>query len=121
MDCLVLPSRHDGWGAVVSEALLSGVPAVCSDACGVSGVVECSRVGGVFRSGDARSLAQVLSGVVSKGASPPEARIRLAAWARGCLSGAAGAAYLSEIIAHADTGRGTSPVAPWRRHSPWPI
>ena len=25
VDCLVLPSYHDGWGAVVSEALLIGM------------------------------------------------------------------------------------------------
>ena len=32
-DLLVLPSRWDGWGAVVNEALMRGVPVVCSDAC----------------------------------------------------------------------------------------
>jgi glycosyltransferase involved in cell wall biosynthesis len=30
-DLLVLPSRYDGWGVVVNEALLAGVPVVCSD------------------------------------------------------------------------------------------
>ena len=39
-DCLVLPSRYDGWGAVVSEALLVGTPAICSDKCGSAGVVR---------------------------------------------------------------------------------
>lgn len=30
-DCLVLPSQHDGWGAVVSEALMVGTPVICTD------------------------------------------------------------------------------------------
>ena len=47
-DCLVLPSLHDGWGAVVSEALIAGTPVICSDACGSAGVVEASGVGCVF-------------------------------------------------------------------------
>ena len=57
-DCLVLPSLHDGWGAVVSEALIAGTPVICSDACGSAGVVEASvwvvfsqwRCRGSFRS-----------------------------------------------------------------------
>ena len=47
-DCLVLPSLHDGWGAVVSEALIAGTPGICSDACGSAGEVEASGVGCVF-------------------------------------------------------------------------
>lgn len=115
LDCLVLPSRHDGWGAVVSEALLAGVPAVCSDACGVAGVVECSGVGGVFRSGDAASLALQLDRIARQGPGLMDMRLRLAQWARERISGAAGAAYLSEILRHMEAGTGPVPVAPWRR------
>ena len=32
----VLPSRHDGWGVVVNEALGSGLPLICSDAVGAA-------------------------------------------------------------------------------------
>lgn len=35
-DLLVLPSRHDGWGAVINEALTVGTPVVCTAACGGS-------------------------------------------------------------------------------------
>jgi glycosyltransferase involved in cell wall biosynthesis len=35
-DVFVLPSRHDGWGVVVNEALGSGLPLICSDAVGAA-------------------------------------------------------------------------------------
>ena len=55
-DCLVLPSSHDGWGAVVSEALMAGTPVICSAACGSRNVVHASGVGGVFDTFDKISL-----------------------------------------------------------------
>jgi glycosyltransferase involved in cell wall biosynthesis len=33
-DIFVLPSRHDGWGVVINQALASGVPIITSDAVG---------------------------------------------------------------------------------------
>lgn len=35
-DVFVLPSRHDGWGVVVNQALAAGLPVVCSDAVGAA-------------------------------------------------------------------------------------
>ncbi len=35
-DALVLPSRHDGWGLVVNEALASGIPVVATTAVGAA-------------------------------------------------------------------------------------
>lgn len=45
---LVLPSRHEGWGRVVIEALASGKPVIVSDACGASEVVINGKCGFVF-------------------------------------------------------------------------
>lgn len=39
-DCLVLPSKFDGWGAVCSESLSNGVPIIVSDKCGSSTLIE---------------------------------------------------------------------------------
>jgi len=33
-DIFVLPSRHDGWGVVVNQALAAGLPIICSDQVG---------------------------------------------------------------------------------------
>lgn len=35
-DVFVLPSRHDGWGVVVNQALGAGLPIICSDAVGAA-------------------------------------------------------------------------------------
>ena len=110
-DCLVLPSRIDGWGAVVSEALMQGTPAVCSSECGASVAVEASGTGGVFASGSVDSLAAVLERQAAKGKVAPEERTRLASWAS-CLGAEAGATYLLDILAHAE-GHAPRPAAPW--------
>lgn len=59
-DVLVLPSKFDGWGAVVNEALMVGTPVICSDRCGASDVIENGRNGYVFEAGNARALLERL-------------------------------------------------------------
>lgn len=53
---LVLPSRFDGWGAVVNEALMVGTPVICSNRCGASDVIEHGRNGYVFKAGSTADL-----------------------------------------------------------------
>jgi glycosyltransferase involved in cell wall biosynthesis len=97
IDCLVLPSRFDGWGAVVSEALMAGTPAICSDNCGAAGAVLASGRGGVFRSGDRQSLRRQLAKVMTSGPISAADRKGLAQWAL-CLGADFGAEYLSSIL-----------------------
>jgi glycosyltransferase involved in cell wall biosynthesis len=108
-DCLVLPSLHDGWGAVASEALILGTPVVCSDTCGVAGVVRASGHGGVFPSGSREALAAMLVEQLAKGRTSAVTRSELASWAT-CLSAPSGAAYLEEILLNAGIA---APLAPW--------
>lgn len=105
-DCLVLPSIHDGWGTVVSEALIVGTPVICSDACGAAGVVRASGAGGVFATDDISELRHLLSAVVERGVVDTAERQRLRSWSQ-CLGGRAGAAYLLALT------RGESTVPPW--------
>jgi glycosyltransferase involved in cell wall biosynthesis len=60
-DLLVLPSLHDGWGVVVNEALMQGVPVVVSTACGARTLVEVSGAGRVFEAGSSDDLMEALS------------------------------------------------------------
>jgi glycosyltransferase involved in cell wall biosynthesis len=55
-DALVLPSRYDGWGVVVNEALMAGVPVVCSDCVGAGVVVDAWGCGAIFSSEDVSDL-----------------------------------------------------------------
>jgi len=59
-DVLVLPSRFDGWGAVVNEALMVGTPVICSDRCGASDLIDEGRNGYVFEAGNADDLQERL-------------------------------------------------------------
>ncbi|NBF09260.1 glycosyltransferase family 4 protein [Pseudomonas sp. Fl4BN1] len=60
-DLLVLPSRYDGWGVVVNEALCAGVPVVCSDQVGAGVLVERFGAGVVFSSTVPQALEHVLT------------------------------------------------------------
>lgn len=113
-DYLVLPSVHDGWGAVASEAMMVGTPVVCSDACGVAGLVRASEMGGVFPVNDRLALRQLLATQLAKGIVAGETRLHLARWAHG-LGSAAGAAYLANILRFEKMGTGPRPIAPWQK------
>jgi glycosyltransferase involved in cell wall biosynthesis len=55
-DALVLPSLHDGWGAVINEALNVGSFIICSDACGAKTLIHNSNRGLIFKSGNVQDL-----------------------------------------------------------------
>lgn len=112
-DCLILPSRHDGWGAVISEALMSGTPAICSHRCGAAEVVLASGTGGVFPAGDLDALERLLTQRISEGPQTSSARQALARWADS-LSAAAGARYLLQIVRYQENFE-KRPVPPWHR------
>ena len=58
-DVFVLPSRHDGWGVVVNQAIGAGLPVVCSDMVGAGhDLVEDGVNGLKFAAGSADSLAE---------------------------------------------------------------
>ncbi len=63
-DVLVLPSRYDGWGVVVNEALMAEVPVICSNRAGVGAVVEKWRCGTIFDSEDVSDLERKLNEIV---------------------------------------------------------
>jgi len=59
-DIFVLPSRHDGWGVVVNEALGAGVPIIVSDRVGARELVEDGCNGFITNIGDPDSVANAL-------------------------------------------------------------
>jgi glycosyltransferase involved in cell wall biosynthesis len=59
-DAFVLPSRHDGWGVVVNEALGAGLPIIVSDRVGARDLVKHGCNGFITRAGDIDGLAGAL-------------------------------------------------------------
>lgn len=116
-DLLVLPSAFDGWGAVVSEALSVGTPAVCSDACGSAELLREAWRGGVFRSGSVPALAAELARRLAAGPVTAAARARIAGWARACIAGEPVAQYFLAVMAHVYQGA-PRPAALWRLTDP---
>ena len=58
-DVFVLPSRYDGWGVVVNQAIGAGLPVICSDMVGAGhDLVEDGVNGLKFRAGDTDSLVE---------------------------------------------------------------
>jgi glycosyltransferase involved in cell wall biosynthesis len=111
-DLLILPSNgKEGWGAVVNEGLMLGVPVVCSSRCGAADLLGEDFCGEVFRVGWASELAQVLRKWIIKGKRTAPERERIRAWSR-CIEGESGARYLTRILEHIYEGR-RHPVAPW--------
>jgi len=56
-DVFILPSRYDGWGVVVNQALGAGLPIICSDQVGAGlDLVEEGKNGYLFRSGNVEEL-----------------------------------------------------------------
>jgi glycosyltransferase involved in cell wall biosynthesis len=59
--CLVVPSRFEPWGVVISEAAMAGVPIIATEACGaIPHLVHDFANGRIARTGDARSIAECM-------------------------------------------------------------
>ncbi len=111
-DVLVLPSRFDGWGAVVGEALCRGVRAIASDACGSSTLLKDSKRGFTFRSGDASQLRRALSRMVSCSSLDAQQRAELLKWGTRTQGPCLGS-YLDRTMDWFLSGCGAPPSVPW--------
>jgi glycosyltransferase involved in cell wall biosynthesis len=111
-DLLVLPSRHDGWGAVVNEALMLGVPVICTDRCGAWDLIRAPWLGSVVRAGSVSSLADALGLWIGRGKKTRMQSEYMKDWSA-CIEGPAIASYFASVLEHVyhDAPR---PVAPWR-------
>ena len=110
-DLLVLPSKWDGWGAVVNEALMCGVPVVCSDNCGAADLLDGTERGEIFQSNSILALSSVLSKWISRGKKDVGMSERIRAWSK-CIDGASAANYFLKVVDSSITG-GIKPIPPW--------
>ena len=111
VDVLVLPSltTDDGWGVVVSEALMQGTAVVASTAAGASLVLDDPLFGRHVPPGSADAIAQAILALRDAGAFASGQRARRMQRGRALLSADAGARNLLAII---DWSRGQRPRPP---------
>jgi glycosyltransferase involved in cell wall biosynthesis len=106
-DILIAPSitTDDGWGAVVSEALMSGAAVVSSSKVGASVCLGDPRRGLAIDSIDSAKIVTAVETLFSEGFLDDSLRQYRANWAREHLSGRFGASYLLKIILNVYSGR----------------
>lgn len=113
-DVLVLPSRYDGWGVVINEALMAGVPVICSNQVGAGAVIEKWQCGVIFSSEDVSDLASKLKELLLVPALL--SNMRLAASKAGAsLDPKVAGQYMFDIISQDSVGVGRlkKPECPW--------
>lgn len=65
-DYLILPSRFDGWGAVVNEALARGVKVITNEKCGASCMIQTDFYGRVYKENNKQSIVDIIESILSK-------------------------------------------------------
>ncbi|HXA50156.1 MAG TPA: glycosyltransferase family 4 protein [Candidatus Acidoferrum sp.] len=111
-DLLVLPSRGDGWGMVVNEALAAGLPAIVSDVCGAADLIRDGANGYVIPSGDAVELRRAIRRYAETSRAEREAMSVTAAATGEALRPQVAARYLVDCVRHS-LGDSPRPSAPW--------
>ena len=111
LDLFVLPSRWDGWGAVTNEALMNGVPVICSDLCGSASLIRDDRIGEIFAANNTHSLRQALVKRISCGKRTKETANIITKWSKK-IRGESAANYLMDII-NASLSKSAKPSPPW--------
>ena len=110
-DWVLLPSvSKEGWGVVVSEGMLNGLKAICSNICGVSWAIRENFNGVVFDWDDKQSCHDAISKMLDSNDFADSGAI--SNWAHEAVSAEAGAAYYLKILASVYSGA-DKPEIPW--------
>lgn len=112
-DVLVLPSKFDGWGAVVNEALQCGCRILVSDRCGVSSLMRNSEYGMVFKTEDKTDLIRCIKTLVNKEPLSIDIRSEIALWAQEHISGETVCPYFLDMCDYYFNNNKIKPTAPW--------
>lgn len=64
IDICVVPSKLEGFGLALIEAMAMGIPCVVSDVGGLKEIVDNEKIGTIFHSGDPESLTRCIEAVI---------------------------------------------------------
>ena len=113
-DLCVVPSRFEGWGVVVNEAIGMGTPVICSSATTARDLVEYGNCGAVFTSGDANDLAERIDQILQTGGALAAAREHASRYRRQ-IAAPVVARYLMQVLEFAFLGAARRPSPPWQQ------
>lgn len=105
-DILILPSIHDGWGAVVNEGLTEGLFIICSDHVGAKDLLSENWRGEVFKNKDIHSLTKILKKCIKNIDTIRESKIKRMYWSRKYIAGDIISKYFIDCI---DKGEASKP------------
>lgn len=64
-DVSLVPSRYDGWGLVVNEALAAGLPVITTTSVGAADLLDAGRNGFVIPPGEVKPMEEVVRSLVT--------------------------------------------------------
>ena len=111
-DILILPSRWDGWGAVVNEALMCGIPVICSSMCGAADLLHNQMCGHVFEANSVKDLRKKLTDWMTRGPLTPELSAQIKGLAKS-IEGEPAVDYLLQVLEHSKGNMDMKPIPPW--------
>ena len=112
-DALILPSKSEGWGCVVNEALMSGCRVIVSSVVGARALVDKEEIrGSIFVNKDWADLRRCIIRSIQRGILSAKERQDIALWAK-CISPQSEASYFEKIINYYQGKRKREPDAPW--------
>ena len=98
-DIAILPSKYDGWGAVVNEALQCGCQVLVSNCCGSSSMPKSfPKLGKAFDPYNKKDFILKLNELLRQGILSEKARMEIIKWSEQHIHPNIAAQYLIDVI-----------------------
>lgn len=110
-DLAVVPSRHDGWGTIVSESFRLGVPVIASANCGASDILGDPSRGTVIPTASIPDLKAAFEEWIPKLPLTADQRENIYQWSDR-LSGQSAASHFLSAVDAISAGK-MPPTPPW--------
>ena len=109
-DTLILPSKLEGWGCVINEALMSGCRVIVSNVVGARALIDKEETRGqIFKSCNWQDLKRCIIKEINRKNSDDKQHI--AAWAK-AIYPQTEAIYFIQILEYIQ-GKAEKPLSPW--------